>query len=208
MGSPPPQVSHHDPIARAQRVGAGPQAPGTALLRHLNFLRRLCRGLRRTCASDADDLAQDVVVRILEHARTAGAPRDIRGWIVRTARNLAADAARRELLRAAQDEELRSTLDDQASADEFRPDRIAESREWETTLSHVLRRAPPSELAVARSRARGQPLRLIAANLGLSIATAWRLESRLRARLSRALGIESSVCADDLRSDSSSSGNS
>lgn len=202
MDRPPPQHSHHDNVARAQRVGAAPQAPGTALLPYADFLQRLCRGLRRTCASDADDLAQDVVVRFLEHACTADAPRDVRSWLIRTARNLAADAARRDLLRVPQDEELRSTLEDQASPDDLRPDRTAESRERDEVLARALRQAPRNELAVARLRARGQPLRVVAASLGLSVAKAWRLEARLRARLSRALGIESSASPNDFRWDS------
>jgi RNA polymerase sigma-70 factor, ECF subfamily len=45
--------------------------------------------------TEAEDVVQDVFVRVLEHRRSLGAVRDMRVWLVRIAWNLAVDRRRR-----------------------------------------------------------------------------------------------------------------
>src|ERR1700684_2597546 len=45
--------------------------------------------------SEAEDVVQDVFVRVLEHRRSLSAVRDMRVWLVRIAWNLAVDRRRR-----------------------------------------------------------------------------------------------------------------
>ncbi len=69
------------------------------LLSHQTFLRRLATDL---VGKDADDLVQDVWQRALERPPHHG--RQLRGWLARIARNLAADRWRGEAGRTALEE--------------------------------------------------------------------------------------------------------
>lgn len=88
------------------------------LLSHQTFLRRLAIDL---VGKDADDLVQDVWQRALERPPHHG--RQLRGWLARVARNLAANRWRGEARRRSREEGRASA---QPAGDELEAPRIGD----------------------------------------------------------------------------------
>ena len=82
------------------------------LLSHQTFLRRLAIDL---VGEDADDLVQDVWKRALERPPHHG--RQLRGWLARVARNLAANRWRGEARRRSREERHRATAQPAGAAE-------------------------------------------------------------------------------------------
>ncbi len=75
--------------------GVRPEVDVPALVeRYSPLMFRVAHSVLRS-RTDAEDVVQDVFVRVLEHRRTLPAVLDMRVWLIRVAWNLALDRRRR-----------------------------------------------------------------------------------------------------------------
>ena len=82
-------------LALSSMEGARSEIDLAALVEtHSSLLFRVAHSVLRSRA-EAEDVVQDVFVRVLEHRRSLIAVRDMRVWLVRVAWNLAIDRRRR-----------------------------------------------------------------------------------------------------------------
>lgn len=140
------------------------------LLSHQTFLRRLASDL---VGEDADDLVQDVWQRALE--RPPHHARQLRGWLARVARNLAANRWRGEARRAER-EELRAS--EQPAAQELEA-RFELRKELVGALDTL---SPSSREAILLRYFEGLAPRDIARRQGIPVAT---VKTRLRRGLAQ-----------------------
>ena len=78
-----------------QTEAAGSPAEIAALVKsYSTMLFRVAHALLRN-RSEAEDVVQDVFLRVLEHRRSLADVRDVRVWLIRIAWNLALDRRRR-----------------------------------------------------------------------------------------------------------------
>src|SRR5688572_23753608 len=147
-----------------------PLAPAE-LTGHVEFVRRLARGLVRDSAA-AEDLAQDAWVATLE--RRGPPPSSLRAWFTRVLRNRAALGLRRGERRARRERE-REVAEAGSSTSE-----IVERMELHgRVVAAVLALPESSREVVLRHYFRDESTHTIAARLGVP-------ESTVRTRLSRA----------------------
>src|SRR5271163_2721333 len=147
------------------------------------LLFRVVHSVLRSRA-EAEDVVQDVFVRVLEHRRSLGAVRDMRVWLVRIAWNLAVDRRRR--VRPEQMDEIfiaglaaRSVPADRAVDEARRMKAVLEEMErLPKAERHVLLLAAADELGTAE----------MAEVLGRSESAVRALLFRARTRLRERLG--------------------
>lgn len=159
---------HEDPVDPLQALAAGDPAPFEAFVRlqtplFLAYFRRL--GAR---PSDAEDLTQDVMLRLFRHASTYQGRGQWQAFAFRVARNAWIDHRRRASLRPRSGNEA------------------AEDRSWEPVASD-----PGPDEALARQEAHDGLYAMIA-TLGTTQREAFRLgvvEGRPYAEIAETLGI-------------------
>jgi len=81
-------------LALSSMESARSEIDPAALATYSSLLFRVAHSVLRSRA-EAEDVVQDVFVRVLEHRRSLTAIRDMRVWLVRVAWNLAIDRRRR-----------------------------------------------------------------------------------------------------------------
>jgi RNA polymerase sigma-70 factor (ECF subfamily) len=179
-----PDLSDEELLAAFQQGDAG--AFERLLRRHrgplYTFLLRMLGD-----AHKAEDLAQETFLRIVRGAAAWQERARFTTWMYTIARNLCADAARRERVRGAEsldeqaagkDGEEGRPLVDEVPGDGAAPDRGAESLRLRPLLLRALAALPPEqrEVFVLREQA-GLPFREIAEMLGVNENT---VKSRMR----------------------------
>ncbi len=136
--------------------------------------------------TEAEDVVQDVFIRLLQHRPSLSAVRDMRVWLIRIAWNLALDRKRRKRPEQLDEDFARSLASETMPADEA----LEEAQRYQSVLReieklpraerHVLLLAAIDELGTAE----------IAGVLGRSESAVRALLSRARARLRERLGEE------------------
>jgi RNA polymerase sigma-70 factor, ECF subfamily len=142
------------------------------------LLFRIANSVLRS-RTEAEDVVQDVFIRLLEHRRSLSAVRDMRVWLIRIAWNLALDRKRRK--RPEQlDETFAQSL---ASATMPADTAMAEAQRYQSVLREIERlpRAERDVLLLSALKELGTAE--IATVLGRSESAARALLSRARARL-------------------------
>src|ERR1700678_2563159 len=133
--------------------------------------------------TEAEDVVQDVFIRLLEHRRSLSTVRDMRVWLIRIAWNLALDRERRK--RPEQlDERFAQSL---ASATRPADTAMAEAQRYQSVLWEI-ERLPTAERHVLLLSALDElGTTEIATVLGRSESAVRALLSRARARLRQRL---------------------
>ena len=89
--------SRHDDHELARRVGAGDSTAFAMLdARHRSALISYANTLLRRSEHDAEDVVQDVLIRVHDALRADDAPDELRPWLYRLTRNRAIDEVRRK----------------------------------------------------------------------------------------------------------------
>ena len=168
--------------------------PGPLVEMFAALLFRIAHSVLRS-RPEAEDVVQDVFVRVLEHRETLPQVRDMRVWLVRIAWNLALDRRRRVRPQQMDDVFAEGLVARTVPADHAfdQAQRLkAVLREWERlpkSERHVLLLSAVDELSTAE----------IATVLGKSEsavrALLFRARARLRDRLERALGSDNKPVA-------------
>ncbi|MGA3226323.1 MAG: sigma-70 family RNA polymerase sigma factor [Acidobacteriaceae bacterium] len=128
---------------------------------------------------EAEDVVQDVFIRVLEHRLTLSTVRDMRVWLVRIAWNLALDRKRRKRPEQLDENFARSLVSGTIPADAA----MVEAQRFEVTLREV-ERLPRAERHVLLLSALEELSTVeIAGVLGRSESAVRGLLSRARARL-------------------------
>ena len=129
--------------------------------------------------TDAEDVVQDVFIRLLEHRRSLSAVRDMRVWLIRIAWNLALDRNRRK--RPEQlDEAFAQSL---ASATMPADAMMVEAQRYQLVLREIERLPRAERHVLLLSALEELGTTEIAAVLGRSESAVRALISRARARL-------------------------
>lgn len=154
---------------------------------HRRRVYHLCLRYAAGDAGTAEDLTQDVFVKLLEHLPSLEDPEDLGGWLYRVAANLAVSRARR--VRALVNRFLpayrRSIVDVEPA-----PDLLIERRQAAAAALASLGELPPRERVVLCMKLLdGESQRAIAATLGLTEGYVSKLYARAWERL-RAAGWE------------------
>jgi RNA polymerase sigma-70 factor (ECF subfamily) len=125
---------------------------------------------------DAEEIIQEVFLALFRHLK-AGKPRDnLRGWVFRTAHNLALKLLTRRRVRVTGPEAFELRVDPDPN-----PEQLAVARQQQARLAAVYRALPERERACLALRAEGFRYREIAEIQGMSLGS-------VAAALSRALG--------------------
>jgi RNA polymerase sigma-70 factor, ECF subfamily len=129
--------------------------------------------------NEADDVVQDVFLRVLEHRHSLATVRDMRVWLIRIAWNLALDRKRRKRPEQLDENFARSLVSGTLSADAA----IEETQRFTTVLREI-ERLPEAERHVLLLSALEElrPVEM-ASVLGRSESAVRALLSRARARL-------------------------
>jgi RNA polymerase sigma-70 factor, ECF subfamily len=129
--------------------------------------------------NDADDVVQDVFLRVLEHRHSLATVRDMRVWLIRIAWNLALDRKRRKRPEQLDENFARSLVSGTLPADAA----IEETQRFATVLREI-ERLPKAERHVLLLSALEElgPVEM-ACVLGRSESAVRALLSRARARL-------------------------
>jgi len=150
-----------NPVEELWRVFSGPL---------LGYLRK-----RTASATDADDLLQDVFLRIHRQISTLRDPSKMQGWVYRIARNAIIDQVR------SRKNQLNVEADPDAMADSKEPTG-RDVIDLTPTLQRFVAELPPIyREPLIRHEFQGQPLQEVATSLGLTL-TATKSRVR-RARL-------------------------
>jgi RNA polymerase sigma-70 factor (ECF subfamily) len=129
--------------------------------------------------TEAEDVVQDVFIRLLEHRRSLSTVRDMRVWLIRIAWNLALDRKRRK--RPEQlDESFAQSL---ASATMPADAAMAEAQRYQSVLREIERLPKAERHVLLLSALEELGTTEIAAVLGRSESAVRALLSRARARL-------------------------
>ncbi|MGI4831573.1 MAG: RNA polymerase sigma factor [Janthinobacterium lividum] len=155
-------------------------APGLAALveTYSALLFRVAYSVLRSQA-EAEDVVQDVFLRVLKHQRSLPAVRDLRVWLVRIAWNLAMDRRRRIRPEQLDDAFARSLVASTTPADQA----ISEAAELRAVLDELERLPKKERHVLLLSAIEEMNTTEIAAVLGKSESAVRALASRARARL-------------------------
>jgi RNA polymerase sigma-70 factor (ECF subfamily) len=155
----------------------GPTAPGDEVLtlfaREATPLFRFCRSLLRT-REEAEDVVQEVFVKLLRHLQKDGDRRNLRGWLFTVAANGCRDrirARRRWLPWSAETDSRTVTPEDE--------------RGNALPLRRALAALPPRDRLLLSLRAQGLPYADIARASGIRQTSVGRLLARAVARWKR-----------------------
>src|SRR5580658_6623412 len=133
--------------------------------------------------AEAEDVVQDVFVRVLEHRRSLSAVRDMRVWLVRIAWNLAVDRRRR-----VRPEQLDARFAESLAAGNVPADRaVDEARRMKAVLSEM-ERLPKAErnvllLAAVEELGTAEMAQVLGRSESAVRALLFRARTRLRERL-------------------------
>jgi RNA polymerase sigma-70 factor (ECF subfamily) len=142
------------------------------------LLFRIANSVLRS-RTEAEDVVQDVFIRLLEHRRSLSTVRDMRVWLIRIAWNLALDRKRRK--RPEQlDESFAQSL---ASATMPADTAIAEAQRYQSVLREIERLPRAERHVLLLSALEELGTTEIAAVLARSESAVRALLSRARARL-------------------------
>jgi RNA polymerase sigma-70 factor (ECF subfamily) len=146
------------------------------------LLFRVAHSILRS-QTEAEDVVQDVFVRVLEHRRTLAGVRDMRVWLVRIAWNLAIDRRRRKRPEQMDEMFARSLVGNSVPADKA----LDEAQRMKTVLSE-LERLPKSErnvllLSAIDELGTAEMAEVLGRSESAVRALLFRARARLRARL-------------------------
>jgi len=186
--------SRHDDHELARRVGAG---DGTAFAmldaRHRSALISYANRLLRRSEHDAEDVVQDVLIRVHDALRAGDAPDELRPWLYRLTRNRAIDEVRRKRWG---DEALDG---DTTFAGDQRQDpaTMLGRKEAMRRLVEDLAGLPPRQRTALLARELDdQSVEQIAAQLGVSVLAAHKLAARARENLIKTRDARDAACPD------------
>jgi RNA polymerase sigma-70 factor (ECF subfamily) len=153
------------------------------------LLFRVAHSILRS-QSEAEDVVQDVFVRVIEHRRKLPEVRDMRVWLVRIAWNLALDRKRR--IRPEQFDEY---FVDSLRAKDLPADKaLAEAREMQVVLQEIDKLPKAERSALLLSAMDELQTTEIAAVMGKSEsavrALIFRARTRLRERIQKGAGYD------------------
>ena len=173
--------SRNDDAALALRVSAGdPDAFALLDARHRPALTRYARSLLRRSEHDAEDIAQDVLIRAHELLRAGEGPDELRPWLYRLTRNRAIDEVRRARWG-------HESLDDHAYVAHDAagdPETMLRGKEAIRGLVDDLADLPVRQRTALLARELdGQSPEEVAEQLGVSVAAAQKLAMRARENL-------------------------
>jgi RNA polymerase sigma-70 factor, ECF subfamily len=143
---------------------------------HLPALQRYVRALVRD-QDEAEDICQEVAIRLLVAARSGGRPDSPAAWMYRVAHNLVVSGARHRAVASRAAEHLVERRDVAGVEAEIL------EREQHVRVRETLMAAPADDQAAILMAAWGLPGREIAARLGRSDEAARSLLCRARARI-------------------------
>ena len=157
----------------------------------INFIYRFT-GSR----ADAEDLAQDVFVKVFNAAANYAPSAEFTTWLYRIASNVSIDHIRKRKTSgnpASLDEQLETEdgkVQQQAADEKIKPaDSVMESEETEKQVQAALQSLPENQrAAIILKIYEDRPYSEIAATLGVSIASVESLLFRARQELKRKLG--------------------
>jgi RNA polymerase sigma-70 factor (ECF subfamily) len=142
------------------------------------LLFRIANSVLRS-RTEAEDVVQDVFIRLLEHRRSLSAVRDMRVWLIRIAWNLALDRKRRK-----RPEQLDETFAQSLASATMPADTAMEEAQRYQSVLREIERLPRAERHVLLLSALEElGTTEIAAVLGRSESAVRALLSRARARL-------------------------
>jgi RNA polymerase sigma-70 factor (ECF subfamily) len=142
------------------------------------LLFRIANSVLRS-RTEAEDVVQDVFIRLLEHRRSLSAVRDMRVWLIRIAWNLALDRKRRK-----RPEQLDETFAQSLAGATMPADTaMAEAQRYQSVLREIERLPRAERHVLLLSALEELDTTEIAAVLGRSESAVRALLSRARARL-------------------------
>ncbi len=136
--------------------------------------------------TEAEDVVQDVFIRVLEHRLSLSTVRDMRVWLVRIAWNLALDRKRRKRPEQLDENFAKSLASATISADAA----MEEAQRYQSALQEVERLPKAERHVLLLSALEELSTAEIAGVLGRSESAVRALLSRARARLRERLGGE------------------
>jgi RNA polymerase sigma-70 factor (ECF subfamily) len=147
-----------------------------------SLLFRVAHSILRS-QTEAEDVVQDVFVRVLEHRRTLAGVRDMRVWLVRIAWNLAIDRRRRKRPEQMDEMFARSLVASSVPADKA----LDEAQQIKMVLSE-LERLPKAErnvllLSAIDELGTAEMAEVLGRSESAVRALLFRARARLRARL-------------------------
>jgi RNA polymerase sigma-70 factor (ECF subfamily) len=162
---------------------AAPEIDLTALVEtHASLLFRVAHSILRNRA-EAEDIVQDVFVRVLEHRIDLPAVRDLRVWLVRIAWNLAVDRRRRIRPDQMDDQFAAALVAHTAPADQA----LADARQVAAVLHEIERLPAPERHALLLSAIDELSITELSTVLNRTPSAVRALLFRARARLCQRL---------------------
>jgi RNA polymerase sigma-70 factor (ECF subfamily) len=144
--------------------------------RYFPLVREKCRRMLAD-PSDAQDVAQETMMRLWKSDVQGLPPGQLTCWLYRTSTRLAIDALRRDAGRS------QASVPDVAASERERPDELLHQRQM---LASVARRVPQRELELAMlHRVDGLSQSELGAVMGMSDRSVRRLLTKVDARLER-----------------------
>jgi len=179
-----------------RRIQAGEESAVSDL--YLRYHRKILSYIYRFTGdrAAAEELAQEVFIRVIQHAGRLRRTGSVGGWIYRIARNLALNALRRRRLirfvsldEPIQLEEGEVNRQEGIAAPGPDPEAASEKNEREAAVQEALLRVSPAyRESVILCDIEGRPYREAAELLGCSINTVASRVARGRAQIARLLG--------------------
>ena len=170
-----------DDAQLARRVSAGDSAAFALLdARHRANLVRYAASLLRRSQHDAEDVAQDVLIRAHHALRAGHVPDDLRPWLYRLARNRAIDEVRRKRWGTTSlHDNLIAAADDRSQPDNA----LARSEQIRHLVQDLAALPERQRAALLAHELDGHSFEQIATQLGVSAVAAQKLATRARANL-------------------------
>jgi len=186
-----PPITHSD-LSLARRVADGDCDAFTALDdRHRRPLTQYAGSLLRRSEHDAEDIAQEVLIRAHEALRGGHVPDDLRPWLYRLTRNRAIDELRRKRWTAHSLDATHGLSSD----DRGEPARALSRKESMRQLVDDIAELPARqrEALIARELD-GLRLEQVATQLEISVPAAQKLVTRARLNLVKARAARDADC--------------
>jgi RNA polymerase sigma-70 factor, ECF subfamily len=148
------------------------------------LLFRIAHSVLRSRA-EAEDVVQDVFVRVLEHRRSLLAVRDMRVWLIRIAWNLAIDRRRR-----IRPEQMDESFVQSLAASSVPADKALDEMQRMNSVLFELERLPKGErhallLSAVEELGTGEMAQVLGKSESAVRALLFRARTRLRQRLER-----------------------
>jgi RNA polymerase sigma-70 factor (ECF subfamily) len=137
--------------------------------------------------SEAEDLTQEVFLRLFKHWRRGGKTQRPRAWIFRVAHNLVVDRRRKKSPFESLDEKEQKSVMERAADPGLNAEQHLLGREQEDLLQAALRHLTQQEQECLHLRAEGLSYREIASVLGMKLPTLVSWMGRIVNRVTRDL---------------------